>query len=132
MVHQRSPRVRYLAIFALAVGFGVVLEALLDPLEGTGGAAFGLVTSLVVLGLVGGYWGSRMRASLPTPDERFRTLERRASRVSHGLLLTGVGLVAIAASVPRIPLPTAPSLWTLLVGSIAAHELALEYYRRRI
>lgn len=132
MVFQRSYRVRYLALAALGVVFGVVLEALLDPLEGTGGAAFGLLAGLVLGGLVAAYWWSRMRDSLPAADERVRTLERRASRVSHGVLVTGVGLVAIVASVPPIPLPTAPSLWALLVGSIGAHELALEYYRRRM
>ncbi|ACV10942.1 hypothetical protein Huta_0757 [Halorhabdus utahensis DSM 12940] len=128
----RAKRVRLLVAFAAAILFGVVLEAAMDPFEGTGIAAIGLLAGMVGMGAVGGYWYWREIRTVPDADERQRSIERRASRLAHGALLLGVtGLGTVLAT----PLYTGP-VWPLLLGlvglNIAVHELSIEYYRRQM
>lgn len=128
----RAIRVRLLVAFAAAILFGVLLEPALDPFEGTGLAAIGLLAGVVTMGAVGGYWYWREIQTVPEADERQQSIERRASRLAHGAMLLGItGLASVLAT----PLYAGP-VWPLLLGlvglNIAVHELAIEYYRRQM
>lgn len=128
----RAVRVRLLVAFAAAVLFGVVLEAAMDPFEGTGIAAIGLLAGMVGMGAVGGYWYWREVQTVPDADERQQSIERRASRLAHGALLLGVTGLAIVLATPLYAGPVWPLLGGLVGLNVAVHELAIEYYRRRM
>ena len=131
-MESRPSRTLFLAVIAGGVVFGILLEAATDPFEEAGLAWIGLVLGTLVFGGVCGYWYRRTRKSLDEPDERLREIERRGSRLSHGALTVGLAALALVLSVPWVEAPVAPLLWALLVGSLAAHELSVEYYRRRM
>lgn len=125
----RRRRLLLVPFFLAAVAGGVVLEAILDPYEGMGLAPLGLLLGIVAGAGVGG-WYFRKCTRFLSDDERIRAIEMRASRLSHGLLVYGVGGLAVLLWVPWSELPAAPLLGSLLVGSIVVHEVAVEYYRR--
>lgn len=129
---SRKKRLKALGLAAAGVVFGVGLEPLLDPFEGTGYAALGLALGLLTLGAIGAHFFGRRFDEIGEIDERQQAIERRASRHSHGVLTAGVGSLALILSLPWVQLPVAALLWALLVGSITVHELSIEYHRRRM
>jgi len=125
-------RLLTLGLLGVGIAGGIALEVVLDPLEEAGLAWVGLLVGVVVLGGVAGHWFSRRVERAGEIDERFREIERRASRWSHGTLTAGVGTLALVLLLPWVRLPVAALLWALLVGSVVVHELSVEYYSRRM
>lgn len=128
----RSARLAHLPVLAGAVAVGAVLEAAMDPYEPRGHAWIGLVLGLVAVAAVAAYVYRRFYAALDRPDERARAIERRASRLGHATLTVGLLWLAVALSLPWARDAVWPLAWVLLVGSIAVHEVSIEYYRRRM
>jgi len=129
---SREKRLLTVALLVAGVALGVGLEALADPLEEQNLAWLVLLVGLLVFGGAVGHWASRRFEQSGEIDERFQEIERRASRWSHGALTVGVGLLALVLLVSWVEVPVAALLWALLVGSVAVHELSVEYYSRRM
>ena len=131
-MQTRHARLLYVPMIAAALVAGVAMEAAVDPYEGTGIAALGLVVGALVAGGVGSYWYKRRVAMMDGPDERLQKIELRASRQSHGLLTLGVAGIAAVPSFTFYDGPVTTALWVLLAGSILVHELSIEFYRRQM
>lgn len=129
---DRNRRRLYFAIAVVGSIFGVVLETAMDSFEEQGLAWVGLFLGVIISGVTASYWYRRKERALDDPDERVREIEWRASRLSHGTLTFGVAALALVLLFPWIDLPIGALLWALLFGSVAAHELSVEYYRRQI
>lgn len=130
---SRRKRLKAIGLAGAGVVFGAGLELLLDPFEGTGYAALGLVLGMVALGAIGAHFFGRRFDEAGEIDERKQAIERRASRYSHGTLIAGIGVLAVVVtSLPWANVPVGVVLWTLLIGSVVIHEGSIEYYRRRM
>lgn len=111
---------------------GSLLEFAMDPFEATGQAWIGLLGGLLILGPLIAYLYLRKVPLEEDPDERFRRIERRASRITHGVLTIGLGLLALAVSLPWLRSSVWPAIWALLLAGIVVHEGSIEYYRRQM
>jgi uncharacterized membrane protein len=129
---SREKRLLAVALLVAGVALGVGLEALADPLEEQGLAWLVLLVGMLVSGGAVAHWASRRFEESGEIDERFREIERRASRWSHGTLTVGVGTLGLVVLVSWIEVPVAAVLWALLAGSVAVHELSVEYYSRQM
>jgi uncharacterized membrane protein len=129
---SREKRLLAVALLVAGVALGVGLEALADPLEEQGLAWLVLLVGMLVSGGAAAHWASRRFEESGEIDERFREIERRASRWSHGTLTVGVGTLGLVVLVSWIEVPVAAVLWALLAGSVAVHELSVEYYSRQM
>lgn len=129
---SRRKRLTLIGLIVASAVAGVALEPLLDPLEDGGLAWVGLLVGVTILGGAGGYWFDRRVEKVGDPDERLQSIELRASRLAHGVLLVGVASTAFLLWFPLVEIPVGPALWVLVVASLLVHEAAIEYYRRRM